>query len=355
MSRPVRRPDHKRRSAVKVFVLNQYNTPLEMVENEIPKPGKDEILLKIHACGICQTDLKIIRGEIPPPIVTLPQVIGHEIAGEVVEVGEHVETVKPGDVGTVYIYSTCHECEMCLAGRENLCKDLKRIGFEIGGGFSEYICIPAYNLCPFDKHLPFEKMAIIGDAIGSSYHAITALACVRPGQDVLIVGAGGLGIHAVQIAKLCGARVFVADKDKRALDMAREYGADETLLPDNAPQGIRDLTGGAGVDAVIEIVGYPETLKWSLPALKSGGKLIIVGYAPDHPFPLNTMAMHYNEYQIMGSRYLTKRELLQLIHLIEQKKITPVVTKTYPFVQANEALEALSQKTTLGRIVLTFD
>lgn len=340
---------------MKSFVLNEYNTPLDMVETETPRPQRGEIVLKVRACGICQTDLKIIRGEIPPPIVTLPQVIGHEVAGEVVEVGKHVDTVKPGDVGTVYIYATCHECEMCLAGRENLCKRLKRVGFEIGGGFSEYICVPAYNLCPFEKNLPFAKMAIIGDAIGTPYHAITALARIKPGQDVLIVGAGGLGIHGVQIAKLCGARVIVADKDPRALDLARNYGADETILPDNASQALIDLTGGSGVDAVIEIVGYPETLDWSLPALKSGGRLIIVGYAPDRPFPLNTMAMHYNEYQIMGSRYLTKRELLQLIRLIERGKIEPVVTRTFPFAQANEALNALARKTTLGRIVLTFD
>jgi D-arabinose 1-dehydrogenase-like Zn-dependent alcohol dehydrogenase len=148
--------------------------------------------------------------------------------------------------------------------------------------------------------------------------------------------------------------VFVVDKDQNALNFAQEFGADEIFSPDKALQGIRDLTGGQGVDAVIEIVGTPETLSWSLPSLKKGGKLIVVGYAPGRPFPLDTMAMHYNEWEIIGSRLSTKTELLQVIKLVEEGKIKPVVTKTFPFAQANEAIKALSKKTTLGRIVLTF-
>ena len=111
---------------------------------------------------------------------------------------------------------------------------------------------------------------------------------------------------------------------------------------------------GKGVDAVIEIVGAKETLTWSLPSLKKGGKLIIVGYNPGQPFPLDTMAMHYNEWEIKGARLSTKAELLQVIRLVEQGKIKPVVSKTFPFEKANEALKALSEETTTGRLVLTF-
>lgn len=340
---------------MKTMVLQEYNRPLEVVEKDIPRVGQSEILLKVKALGICQTDIKIITGAIPPPIVTLPHVLGHEVVGEVVEVGSQVCGVEKGDIGLVYTYVTCRECEFCLTGRGNLCVNLERIGFERDGGFSEFLCIPAHNFCRFDQGLPVHEMAIVADAIGTSYHAITSLAGVKPGQDVLIVGAGGLGIHAVQIAKLCGADVFVTDMDAQALDLARQFGADQTFLPAEAPQKIKNLTGGWGVHAVIEVVGSPETLSWSLPALKSGGKLILVGYAPGNPFALDTMLMHYREYEIIGCRFISKAELLELIKLIENGKIKPVVTQTFPFDQANEALKVLKEGKTLGRIVLMME
>ena len=340
---------------MKAMVLSQYNTPLEVHDREVPRAEPGEVLLKVKACGICQTDLKIIRGAIPPPIVTLPHVLGHEVVGEIVAVGKTVSGLQEGDVGVVYSYVTCHNCEFCLAGRENLCIHLERIGFEREGGFAEYLKVPAYNFCSFSKDRPVEEMAIVADAIGTPYHAITGLAKVRPGQNVLIVGAGGLGIHAVQIAKLCGANVTVVDLDPNARDLARSYGADETLDPVDAAEAIADQTGGHGVDAVIEIVGSPETLDWSLPALKSGGKLILVGYAPEHPFALNTMMMHYNEYEIIGCRFVTKAELLELICLVRNGKIKPVVTHTFAFDQANAALETLKEGNSLGRIVLTLE
>ena len=196
-------------------------------------------------------------------------------------------------------------------------------------------------------------MAIVADAIGTPYHAITRFADVKAGYNLLIVGAGGLGIHAVQIGKLYGAKVFVVDLDPKALDLAKKFGADEILQPAQAPDAIRDLTLGLGVDAVIEIVGTPDSLAWSLPSLKTGGKLILVGYAPGKSFSLDAMDMHFHEWQIVGSRFVTKPELMKVIKLIEEGKIKPVVKKTFPFAQANKALDALRNKTTLGRIVLT--
>ena len=144
----------------------------------------------------------------------------------------------------------------------------------------------------------------------------------------------------------------VVDLDPHARDLAKSYGADEVLDPADAAGAISDQTAGLGVDAVIEIVGYPETLDWSLPALKSGGKLILVGYAPEHPFALNTMMMHYNEYEIIGCRFVTKAELIELINLVENGKIKPVVTQTFAFDQVNAALETLKEGNSLGRIVL---
>ena len=343
---------------MKAMVLKKFNQPLELTDMDTPQIKEDEILLKVRGCGICQTDLKIIGGKIPREFVRLPAIPGHEIVGEVVEAGEAVSGISQGDLGVVYICVFCHECEMCLAGRQNLCLNLKRIGFDLYGGLAEYIRIPAHTFCPFKRNLsldfPVHDLAITADAIGTPYHAITRFADVKAGQNILIVGAGGLGIHAIQIAKLYGTKVFVVDMDLNALNLAKEFGADVAFEPAEALEAIQELTNGLGVDAVLEIVGLPETLSWSLPSLKRGGKLILVGYAPGRPFPLDAMAMHFHEWQIIGSRFVTKPELKQIIKLIEDGKIKPVVTKTFPLKQANEAFEALRSRTTLGRIVMTF-
>jgi propanol-preferring alcohol dehydrogenase len=341
---------------MKAMVLKEYHRAMELSELETPQIHEDEILLKVKACGVCQTDLKIFKGEIPPPIVTLPHVPGHEVAGEIVNVGDKVTGIRKGGAGVLYIYVSCHKCEWCLSGQENLCPDLKRIGFELPGGYAQYVRAPSYVFCPIDPKIPFEEMAILTDAVATSYRAVNILAQVKAGQDILIVGAGGLGIHGVQMAKLCRARVLVADKRGRALQLAEQFGADFSInVNDESPPAlIREITKGKGVDAVIEYVGSPETLKWSLASLKKGGKLIIVGYSPGQPFPLDTMAMHYNEWEVKGARLCTKAELLKVIQLVEQEKIKPVVSKTFPFEKANEALRTLQQEETIGRLVLTF-
>ena len=200
---------------MKAWVLKEYNKPMEMAEIETPDIDDDEILLRVKACGICQTDLKIYRGEIPPPIVTLPHTPGHEVAGEVVAVGSRVAGIKEKDIGIVYIYIPCHMCTYCLSGKENLCPDLTRVGFELPGGYAQYIRIPAYAFCPFDKKILFEEMAILGDAVATSYHGLTALVEVKAGHDVLIVGAGGLGIHGVQIESSVGPEYWLPISRRR--------------------------------------------------------------------------------------------------------------------------------------------
>ncbi len=341
---------------MKAMVLEEYHRPLRAMQMEIPEPREHEILVRVKACGICQTDLKIVRGEIPPPIVHLPHIAGHEIAAEVVALGKGVADIQFGDVGVVYLYVPCRHCLLCLSGRENLCMNLRRVGFELPGGFAEYLRIPAYNFCRFDPELSPVRMAIAPDAIATAYHAVIRLAKVSAGQDVLVVGAGGLGLHGIQIAKLCGARVIAVDQRPQALAEAKEMGADAVLeaRPDT-PAAIRGMTEGMGVDAVMEFVGRRESLPDSLAALKRGGRLVLVGYAPGQPFPVDSMAMHYNEWQIIGARSCLKIELLQVIRLIEERKIRPHVSQVFPFEKINEALTALQEGGATGRIVLRYD
>jgi 2-desacetyl-2-hydroxyethyl bacteriochlorophyllide A dehydrogenase len=342
---------------MKAFVLRYYNRDLVLEEVEDPRPGPNDVVLQVKACGICSTDIKLVTGQIPSSIVPLPVRPGHEISGEIVSVGSQVRHLSVGQRGIAYHYVTCRDCEMCRAGLENNCLSVKRLGFELPGGMAELIRLPAYNLCPFDLHRAHREMAILPDAIGTPYHALKDLAQVRAGESVLVVGIGGLGIHAVQIAALMGARVIAADRKSEALELAARFGADAVIESSsgNLLDHVMKITKGKGVDKVIEIVGTPQTLEGSLRCLKPRGTLVMVGYDTSHPFPLPTMEMHYKEWKVFGSRAVTKQELLEVIDLVERDKIKPVVSQVVNWRKANEALKVIQEGKAIGRTVLKFD
>jgi D-arabinose 1-dehydrogenase-like Zn-dependent alcohol dehydrogenase len=245
---------------------------------------------------------------------------------------------------------------MCRTGKENVCFSIKRLGFELPGGFAEYVKMPAYNFCPVPDSLSLQEMAILPDALATPYHALKTMAEVKAGQDVLVMGVGGLGIHAVQIAKLMGARVFAVARRKEPLKLASEQGADSVI--DSSEEGssrkVMELTEGRGVDVVIENVGTAQSIRWSLPCLKRRGRLVLVGYDPLDPYPLNAMEMHYNEWIICGSRVSTKQELLEVIDLVQRGGINPIVHRQLPWEKANEAIRGIQEKVGVSRTVLTF-
>jgi len=338
---------------MKAMILHTYDQPLRMEDRPIPTPGPREILLKVHFCGICGTDLKIVGGKLPG-IISLPHIPGHEIAGEVAALGSGVEGIAVGDRGIAYIYSACHDCELCRSGRENLCFTLRRLGFELPGGFAEYVVIPAYNFCGVAPASPLHEMAVLTDAVATPYHALKSIATVREGQTVLIVGAGGLGLHAIQLAKLAGARVAVADLRQESLDQARLFGAELLVSTkgDDPLKKIMEWTDGKGVDIVLEGVGRDITFSWSLYCLKRGGTLVIMGYDPQHPITVNTKDMHYNEWRIAGTRAATKQDLVELVSLTERGQLKPVVASVLPLEEINQGLEAVRAGLTLGRVVI---
>ena len=337
-------------------MLRQYNQEMSLESVGDPVPGPLEIILCVKACGVCGTDLKIVSGRIPPPIVTLPHTLGHEIAGEVVAIGPAVKNVSVGQKGIAYFYIGCKDCEMCRTGRENVCFSIRRLGFELPGGFAEFVKMPSYNFCPLSGRLSINEMAVLPDAVVTSYHALKTMAEVKAGQDVLIMGTGGLGIHAVQIAKLMGARVIAVARREGPFKLASEFGADFVVdsSSENSSKKVLEITKGQGVDVVIENVGSSQSMRWSLPCLKRRGRLVLVGYDPSDPYPLNAMEMHYNEWVICGSRVATKQELLEVIQLAERGEIKPIVSRLFDWTQANEALREIQKRTGMGRTVLTF-
>jgi propanol-preferring alcohol dehydrogenase len=341
-------------SSMKAMVLKRFGERLRLSARPVPPVGPNDALVRIRCCGVCGTDLKIVRGELPPSVIGLPHVPGHECAGEVVEVGESVRGLKPLDAVVVYFYCPCRECRHCREGRENVCPSVKRFGFELPGGYAEYLSVPARQLCPV-RGIPLRQAAILPDAVATAYHAVKTRARVTPGERVLVVGGGGIGIHGCQIARILGAEVAVAEAQPTKLQPLRkllpEFVAFNPLEQD-PEEFLKDWTRGDGVDVVIETVGLLETLRWSAPSLGPGGRLVLVGYDTKRPLQLDALQVHYRELEVLGTRVSTQKELEEVIGLVEQGLLTPVVGQSYALEEANEALRAVAEGQISGRVVL---
>jgi propanol-preferring alcohol dehydrogenase len=346
------------------MLLRELGGPLVPADVPVPKAGPTDALVRVRAAGVGLT-LAIMRSN--PGIVTqFPRIIGHEVAGDVVEVGSEVETLRVGDRVTCHFYLTCKVCRYCRSGRETLCPQFKGyVGMACDGGFAEYVALPAVNLCRLPSGLAYLDAAIAADAICTPFHVCRAEAQIGPGDDVLIVGAGGgVGIHMVQMARLCGGRVLAVDLGEERLVMAKELGADAAL--DAAATSdwvalVMDWTEGRGVDAAIDLVATARTLSMSLASLARAGRLIVVGNRPkavfkaDPTFPVDPALVLYRGLEIHGSRYVSMAELQQTLEIVRQGRVRPVVTRTFPLEKADEALRLVEEGRVVGRAALLLD
>ena len=340
------------------MVLEQFGHPLGWREVPEPAIGDGEVLLRVRANGLCATDLKIAEGLVPT--VSLPHIPGHEVAGEVAAVGAAVPGLQPGDHITVYPTESCGFCDYCRRGRENCCSNAPRTGFELNGGFAEYMRVAGRNAVKIASSVPWAAAAIIPDALASVYHALTARARVQAGETVLIVGIGGLGIHAIQIALLLGARVIAADIDPDKLSGAGEFSPAALInsRQQDLPEQVRELTDGWGVDVVVETVGgnaVAAALPESIACLRLGGRLAVLGYNYGIPLAVDTADLIYGQWSILGSRASPLQDVVEVARLVEQGRIKPVVSEQYPLHQAEQALARLRENPPLGRIALTSD
>ncbi|MCJ7782707.1 MAG: alcohol dehydrogenase catalytic domain-containing protein [Desulfobacterales bacterium] len=339
---------------MKCMVLEEFNASLVLRERDRPTPGPGETILRVGAAGACRTDLKIWHGN-HPAAGKLPLVPGHEIAGEVVEVGKGVDKDIKGRHAVVFAYLSCGECSFCKTGHEPLCTHLKgQIGFNLDGGFAEYVKVPLNSLFFIRPDIPFEQAAILADAVATPYRALTSKIKIQPGETLAVIGAGGLGIHAVQIARAFGARVLAIDINGKALAMARVMGAEKTLLvtQEDPTEEMRDLSEGKGVDAVIEFVGKPEMQRAALHMLKVAGRFAAVGYNADSPFQVNSQLLVSKELKIYGSRSCGRKDLQEVIDLVSTSKIKPFVAECHPLLEANLVLSKLERGQMVGRSVL---
>ena len=345
---------------MKAMVLRAFGQPLELAEMPRPQVGPADVLVRVRACGIGLTVVNLLAT--PGRVTAYPRIPGHEIAGDVVEVGAAVRTVKTGQRVTNHFYLTCGQCKHCRAGRETLCLNQRgNIGAAIDGGYAQYAALPERNMVPIPDGVSYVDAAVASDAIATPYHACHKEARLGPGDSVLIVGAGGgVGIHMVQMARLCGARVLAADIGDDKLALAKSMGADEVIDARNAnlPDAVKALTNGLGVDAAIDIVASRATLEAALQSLAVGGRLVIIGAQPkpvyriEPGFTVNPLEFLHRGLELHASRYVNVTEIAQTLELVRLKRIKPVVTQIFTLDRVEEAHDLIRRNATVGRVAM---
>jgi propanol-preferring alcohol dehydrogenase len=334
------------------LVLERFGGPF--VAKDVPTPAiaPHEALVRVRHVGVCGTDVKIRANRMGLGVI--PLIMGHEIAGEVAAVGAEVHGFAPGDRVVVNFYLTCGRCAFCRVGRDTLCPEVRQHGFSVDGGFAEYVKTPGVNLCRVPESVPLEQACILGDAVATSYHAITKRAQVRPGTTVALVGVGGVGLHALQMARLAGAWVVAIDVNPARLELARSLGAEAVVDARRGPfhDTVRKLTDGLGADVVLEFVANETTLPSSYQSVRRAGRLVFVGYTPQLPLPVMPHELVRNELEIVGSRANTKQELQETMDLVAAGRIKPIVDQVIPLAEVESAFEALRDGRPLGRNVL---
>ncbi len=339
---------------MKAAVLETYHKPLVIRDIEIAEPGFGEVTVEVKACGLCLTDIHISEGKIPT--VKLPLVPGHEFAGVVVKKGSGVVDFEIGDRVTINIDVTCGRCDFCLIGETNRCINLKRIGFERNGGMGEYVNVPATNLEKISERVPFEKAAIIPDAVATMYRALKTIGRVSVGSKVAILGIGGLGMQGIKIGKLLGANITCTSRNDKKLEMAKFLGADQIINTqrDHFLTTARRMIGS--FDVVIDNIGIRESVLDAIAACKNGGKVVVVGYVdPVLEAPFYDIAI--KEKQVLGSRASTRSEFREVVNLVNTGQLDPDIGELIPIHQVNQALENLKNGKYLTRsvLILPFD
>jgi D-arabinose 1-dehydrogenase-like Zn-dependent alcohol dehydrogenase len=340
---------------MKALVLHAPNTPFSLEEVPDPTPGPGEAVAKVLACGSGLTIQHVKAGRAH---AKFPAIIGHEITAEIVALGAGVTGLSVGDAVTSYFYLNCGHCHMCHANLEPLCENsCGYVGRECDGGYAEYIKLPAYNFLKFPEGLDYKanpaEIGVVMDAIATPYKVLRR-AKVKPQDTVAVFGAGGgLGIHQVMMAKWAGARVIAVDIASDKFQACKDAGADECVDPSSVDtvEALKDLTGGRGIDVAIDYVSTKQTIESAIQALGPKGRFVTLGGA-GQVFEANSQDMLTKELDILGSRYVTRFEIIESLELVRDGKVWPIVTDIRPMAEAEAIHDAVEKGEVIGRAAL---
>jgi alcohol dehydrogenase, propanol-preferring len=337
---------------------------LEVLQLETPKPRGSQVLVKVQSSGVCHSDIHLwegyyegVGGELLKTTdrgVNYPLTPGHEVAGIVDSLGEQAEGFNNNDKVLVYPWIGEGLCPACRIGEENLCDKPRSLGVYMDGGYAEYVLVPSYKyLVKISDGMDIDASATLSCSALTAYGAVKN-ANLKPDDNVVIVGAGGLGLMAIQLAKaVTGARIIAMDLDDKKLEFAKKEGADTTVNSKNEDpvKTIMELTDKMGADAVIDFVNASKTVETDMQFLRRRARVVLVGLFGGE-LKLSLVTMPTRAYKLIGSYTGTLSDMIELVSLARRGVIKPVVSNRFKLDQATDALTMLKEGKILGRGVI---
>lgn len=322
---------------------------VDLVDLPKPEPGEGELLVRVRAAGVCRTDLHLLHdvasGE------RAPLVPGHEIAGTVEKVGPGVARVRTGDAVVVHFELPCGRCRACVQKKTNLCQEGDALGFSLPGGYAEYVKVPEDNVLPAPANLEVEQAAILACSGATAYHTVVTLGGADERDLVVILGAGGVGLSAVQVARARGARVVAVDNREGARDAAKHLGAEVVTSPEDALAAILSKSKDRGADVVVDFVSTAETMELGIAALAPGGRLVEAAVG-DEGVLVSPHLLMDKEIALLGAHSSTMADFARAVQLAEARLLVPVVARTGMLAEAAVILRELEEGKIVGRAAL---
>jgi NADPH:quinone reductase-like Zn-dependent oxidoreductase len=340
---------------MKAARIHQHGGPEVLVYEDAPDPKikANEVLVRVRACALNHLDLWV-RGGIPGMGFDMPHILGSDIAGEVVAVGELCWRVRPGQRVLLSPGLSCRQCAQCAAGRDNFCPQYTIFGLRVPGGNAELVAAPEYAVIPIPDDLSFEDAAAAPLVFLTAWHMLRGRAQLEPGEDVLVLAASsGVGSAAVQIAKLFQCRVIATAGGDTKLEMARKLGADVVIdhYRQDIAAEVKNFTDRRGVDVVFEHVGAATWPK-SVQSLAPGGRLVTCGATTGYDAKVDLRFLFNRQHSLLGSFMGTLGDLHQVLKFVFRKQLRPIIDRVYPLSEIRAAHERLENKEQFGKVLV---
>jgi NADPH:quinone reductase-like Zn-dependent oxidoreductase len=340
---------------MKSVIFHMHGGPevLQYVDFPKPQPGPGQVLVNLHAAALNRLDLWVRKGW-PGIKLEYPHIPGADGAGEVAEVGPGVNQWKMGDRVAINSNLGCGQCNFCIAGKDNLCRNWRLLGETVRGTYAEYVVVPAGNLYLLPNGFDDRVAAAAGMVFHTAWHSLIKRAVLRAGESVLVVGAsGGVKVASIQIAKLSGAIVYVVGSSAEKLALVESMGADfliDRSKEENWSKTVYFMTNKRGVDVVVDNVG--TTFPQSFRAACKGGRIVTVGNTGGAVFEIDNRFIFGKHLSIIGSSMGTRQDFNEVMDLVMAGKLKPALDREFPLADARAAQEYLEQGTQMGKITL---